>query len=152
MPVALRIVVIAAAVVAFLVISFFVARWLTADNRERSYVTELLTYQAKGDSGSMLELMPSCAADEGCRARTRALARRFAGGGEVKIVRYDSATTQALGAETGPTRVAWLKGAPDSPIWVQCIEVTRSGLAFLGGKVEIDSISRPIAGEGTCPA
>lgn len=152
MPVALRIVVIAAAVVAFLVISFFVARWLTADNRERSYVTELLTYQSKGDSGSMLDLMPACAASAACRARTRALARRFAGGGDVKIVRYDSATTQALNSESGPTRVAWLDGGPDSPIWVQCIEVTRSGLAFLGGKVTLDSISKPIGGEGTCPA
>ena len=48
--------------------------------------------------------------------------------------------------------VAWLDGGPDSPIWVQCIEVTRSGLAFLGGKVTLDSISKPIGGEGTCPA
>lgn len=144
---------IAAAVVAFLAISFFVARWLTADNRERSYVTELLTYQAKGDSRSMLDLMPNCAEDTACSNRTRALARRFAGGGDVKIVRYDSATTQALGGQAGPTRVAWVDGGrPDSRIWVQCVEVTRTGAAFLGGKIRLDSISAPIAGEGSCPA
>lgn len=152
MPVALRIVVIAALALAFLAISFFVARWLTADNRERSYVTELLTYQAKGDSRGMLGLMPACAQDAACASRTRALARRFSGGGEVKIVRYDSATTQALGSEAGPTRVAWLDGNPDSRIWVQCVEVTRSGVAFLGGKIALDSITAPIAGEAACPA
>lgn len=149
---ALRIAVIAGLTALFLVISFFLARWLTADNRERSYVTDLLTYQAKGNAGAMLGLMPACDGNAGCRARVRSLARRFSGAGDVKIIRYDSATTQALGSEQGPTRVAWQAGGPDSRIWVQCIDVTRSGVAFLGGKVALDSIGYPIAGEGSCRA
>lgn len=143
---------VAALAVIFLAISFFLARWLTADNRERTYVTDLLTYQARGNAAGMLRLMPACAADAACRARTRLLARRFAGGGELKIVRYDSATLQALGSERGPTRVAWLDGGPDSRIWVQCVEVVRSGIAFLGGNVALESLSAPIGGEAQCPA
>lgn len=137
--------------VLFLAISFFLARWLTADNRERTYVTELLTHQAEGDAPAMLALMPGCAAEPGCRGTTAELARRFAGGGRVNIVRYDSSTARALGSERGPTRVAWQDGGPNSRIWVQCIGVTRSGVAFLGGSVKLDSIGEPIDGEATCP-
>ena len=137
---------------AFLVVSYFVARWLTADNRERNNVTELLEYQARGDSEGMLGLMPACSSSAGCRARVRVLARRFAGGGAVKIVRYDSGTARSLGAAQAPTRVAWQDGGPDSRIWVQCVEVTRSGVAFLGGRVALDSIGAPIDGEASCPA
>jgi len=142
--------VIALLVILFLVISFFLARWLTADNRERSYVTDLLTHQADGDAQAMLAMMPSCATDAACRRRTEALARRFAGGQQVNIVRYDSSTARALGSEQGPTRVAWQDGGPTSRVWVQCVQVTRSGLAFLGGNVEIDSIGAPIDGEASC--
>jgi len=142
--------VIALLVILFLVISFFLARWLTADNRERSYVTDLLTHQADGDAQAMLAMMPSCATDAACRRRTEALARRFAGGQRVDIVRYDSSTARALGSEQGPTRVAWQDGGPTSRVWVQCVQVTRSGLAFLGGNVEIDSIGAPIDGEASC--
>lgn len=134
----------------FLVISFFLARWLTADNRERSYVTDLLTYQAEGDSRAMLAMMPSCAAEPACRRTTVGLARRFDGGGKVNIVRYDSSTARALGSEKGPTRVAWQDGGPTSRVWVQCFEVTRSGVAFLGGSVRIDRIGVPIDGEAPC--
>lgn len=137
--------------VLFLAISFFLARWLTADNRERNYVTELLTHQAEGDAGAMLAMMPTCEADPACRRYTGALARRFAGGGRVNIVRYDSSTARALGSESGPTRVAWQDGGPDSRIWVQCVEVTRSGVGFLGGSVRIDRVGAPIDGEAPCP-
>ena len=143
---------IAALAVAFLAISYFLARWLTADNRERSYVTELLEYQAQGDPEGMLGLMADCRPSATCRARVRALARRFAGGDEVKIVRYDSGTARALGSAQAPTRVAWQDGGPDSRVWVQCVQVTRSGVAFLGGQVRLDSIGAPIDGEASCPA
>lgn len=136
---------------AFLVVSYFVARWLTADNRERNDVTELLDYQARGDAAGMLGLMPACSASPACRSRVRLLARRFAGGGEVKILRYDSGTARSLGAAEAPTRVAWQDGSPDSRIWVQCVQVTRSGVAFLGGRVALDSIGAPIDGEASCP-
>ncbi|MFM8561501.1 MAG: hypothetical protein ACKOB9_05315 [Solirubrobacterales bacterium] len=151
-PVAMRIAVIALLAALFLVISFFLARWLTADNRERSFVTELLSQQAAGNPRGMLELMPSCGASAGCRREAGALASRFEGSGKVNIVRYDSRTARALGSERGPTRVAWQAGGPTSRIWVQCVEVSRSGVAFLGGKVELERIGPPIGGEASCPA
>ena len=142
---------VALLVLAFLGISFFLARWLTADNRERSVVTDLLAQQVEGDARGMLALMPDCASSAGCRAEASALARRFGGSGEVNIVRYDSSTAQALGSEEGPTRVAWQAGDPTSRIWVQCVQVRRSGVAFLGGRVEIERIGVPIDGEASCP-
>ena len=151
-PVAMRIAVIALLAVLFLVISFFLARWLTADNRERSFVTDLLSQQTAGNARGMLELMPPCAASAACRRETAELARRFDGAGEVNIVRYDSSTARALGSEQGPTRVAWQAGGPTSRIWVQCVQVSRSGVAFLGGKVELERIGAPIGGEAPCPA
>ena len=141
---------IALLAVLFLVISFFLARWLTADNCERSFVTDLLSQQAAGNSRGMLELMPPCAASAGCRREAEALAGRFDGSGKVNIVRYDSSTARALGSERGPTRVAWQAGGPTSRIWVQCVEVSRSGVAFLGGKVELERIGPPIGGEAPC--
>ena len=35
----------------FVLFSFLVARWLTAENRERTAVTDLLRAQAGGDAG-----------------------------------------------------------------------------------------------------
>ena len=72
---------IAFAVVAFLVVSFAVARWLTQDNRERGAVTDLLRAQARGDARAMLALLDRLREREAiCRIAVRAnAARRCAG-------------------------------------------------------------------------
>lgn len=141
---------IASAVVAFLAISFAVARWLTQDNRERGAVTDLLRAQARGDVPAMLQQLEGCRSDVACRTRVESNARALRRPGAVRILRYDSATARALGDESGPTRVAWSNG-PDAAIVVQCITVERRAKALLGADVVLSSIGGPIPGDAACP-
>ena len=138
------------AAVAFLVVSFAVARWLTQDNRERGAVTDLLRAQARGDAAAMLGILDGCAETSACAAQARSNARALRRRGSLEIVRYDSSTAHALGRETGPTRVAWSDGT-DAAVVVQCVDVERRGLAVLGGDIVLTSIGAPIDGEAPCP-
>jgi hypothetical protein len=138
------------AAVAFLAVSFAVARWLTQDNRERGAVTDLLRAQARGDVAAMLALLHGCEQDSRCKALVERNARALRRGGKIQIVRYDSATAHALGDDAGPTRVAWGDGT-DAAVVVQCVEVERRGLAVLNSDVVLSSIGAPIDGEASCP-
>ena len=141
-----RRVAIAAAVVAFLVVSALVARWLQADNVERTHVERLLEAQSRGDAGAMKQEV-ECATTQ-CDARLERLARRLRGTGEVEIVRYDSHTAHALGAKTAATRVVWQrKGVLPT---VQCVSVRRTGTALTGPDVTLVSLSAPIEREASC--
>lgn len=145
-----RIAAIVLGVVAFLAISALVARWLTTESRERSAVHRLLSAQASGDSGRMLDLLaPSCRADPRCRATAVADAGRLRRPGSVKIVAYDSKTSYALGGDTGLTRVAWTVVGRGLPV-VQCVLVRRTGTALAGRGVTLLRISAPIHNESSC--
>lgn len=146
-----RIWVIALVVLLFLFASFFVARWLTAENRERNAVVELLQLQSDGDAAAMLAALDRCAQQPKCRADVESNARRLRGGGALKILRFDSAGAYSIGDSSGNSRVAWNRGGASSAV-VQCIEVERRGLAFFGGSIVLHSISRPIGGESSCPS
>jgi hypothetical protein len=141
---------LAAAVVAFLGVSALVARWLAADARERAAVVRLLEAQARGDAAAMAAELTGCEAR--CRATAGALAERLDGPGEVEVVRYDSATARALGAETGPTRVVWQRGTggADALPTVQCVTVRRTGSALAGPQVDLVAIGPPIGREAGC--
>jgi hypothetical protein len=135
-------------VVAFVLISLAVARWLDADSSERAQVEDLLAAQAAGDVGAMALALERC--DTPCAQDLAALAARFAdqGTGDVEIVRYDSPTSHALGAETGKTRVVWQrKGLLPT---VQCVTVKRTGNPVTGPTVTLTRLSAPIAREGSC--
>jgi hypothetical protein len=136
--------------VAFLVVSFAVARWLTQDNRERGAVTDLLRAQARGDVAAMLAILDGCEGDTGCRTLVERNAHLLRRKRKVQIVRYDSATAHALGDEAGPTRVAWGDGT-DAPVVVQCVAVERRGLAVLNSDIVLSSIGAPIDGGASCP-
>ena len=132
---------IAAAVVAFLVVSALVARWLQADGSERAKVVRLLEAQARGDAGAMAREL------ERCDAACRSLATRLRRPGEVEIVRYDSETARSLGAARGFTRVVWR--TPETLTVVQCVEVERSG-SPADRRVTLLRLSGPIARTGSC--
>jgi hypothetical protein len=142
-----RRVAIAVAVVAFLAVSAVVARWLQADNAERAKVERLLEAQSSGDAAAMAEELERC--DAACTQRLERLAERLGGGdGGFEIVRYDSHTAHALGAETGPTRVVWQrKGLLPT---VQCVSVRRTGTALTGPDVTLTDLSAPIEREASC--
>lgn len=137
---------IAAGVVAFLAISVLVGRWLNTDSVERSQVVSLLREQARGDAAAMLRRV-DCA-DERCRAQLRANARRLKAPGEVKIARYDSRTSHALGSETDDTRVVWI--TPGRLTTVQCVLVRRRGGVLSGSSVSLLRLSAPIGRESSC--
>jgi len=144
-----RIWLIVLAVGVFLIASFLVARWLTAENRERNAVVDLPQLQNEGDAAGMLAAIEGCAQTPKCRADVRSNSRRLSGDGSLKILRFDSAGTYSIGGTSGNSRVAWNRGGASFPV-VQCIKVERRGLAFFGASTVIRSISRPIGRESSC--
>jgi hypothetical protein len=138
---------IAIGVVAFLAISFVLARYLTTENRERDAVYGLLRDQARGDAKAMLARLHDC--DARCRANVQADARRLARPGDVKILAYDSSTSYALAGASGPTRVAWTIIDRQLPV-VQCVDVHRGGNVLTGATISLRRLSLPIDNTGTC--
>lgn len=127
--------------------SFLVARWLTTDGLERSKVERLLEAQGRGDADAMARELDRCYA--ACRARLGRLAQRLRKPGEeLRIARYDSKTSRALGEKEGPTRVVWFLG-DDLPT-VQCVQVRRRGNPLTGPTVTLLRLSAPIGREAPC--
>lgn len=138
-------------IAAFLVVSFLVARWLTAENRERNAVVDVLRAQAAGDAPAIVAAVSGCAESAACRATAALRARTLRRPGTVRVLAYQSSTSHALGSASGYTRVAWNTTDRDLPV-VQCLRVRRSGVAFLGGTVAVTAVGPRIPGVGTCPA
>src|SRR5947209_17627878 len=101
----MRAALVAAGIIAFLAVSALVARWLTADNAERTKVEGLLRAQAHGDADGMLRDLDGCAGP--CATTVRAGARRLPRPGALQIVDYESATSHALGGPVGQQRAGW---------------------------------------------
>jgi hypothetical protein len=144
-----RLAAIALGVVAFVAFSVVLGRWLSTENRERDAVLALLREQARGDVAAMLRRLPGCADDARCRAAVVDDARRLRRPGEVKILRYDSGTSYALGSATGATRVVWAvldRGLPE----VQCVVVQRGGSVLTGHSITLRRLSRPIGRQSSC--
>lgn len=145
-----RLVLIAAAVVLFALVSAAVARVLSANSAERAEVERLVAAQAAGDSARAVGSVAGCAAEPSCVRRIRAIVRRVATPGAVNVLRLDPSTTAALGATTGTARVAW-KAGRRLPV-VQCVRVRRSGDLVSGFEVRLLRVSFPIPRESGCPA
>jgi hypothetical protein len=145
----LRNTLIAVGAIAFLAISFELARFFTVESSERSAVFVLVKAEARGDSGTIIDHLAGCAAKPACVALQRRNARALKRPGDVKILAYDSKTAYALGAERGPTRVAWESLDHGLPV-VQCVAVSRTGNAIVGRRVQLLTISAPIANTGDC--
>jgi hypothetical protein len=141
-----RWVAVAAGIVAFLVISALLARWLGTENAERDAVLSVLQAQARGDAAAMLSEI-DCG-DEACRRQVQANAQRLKAPGDVTIVRIDSGTSHALTSKTGQTRVVWI--TPGRLTTVQCVLVGRSGTPLSGQSVTLLNLSAPIGREAAC--
>jgi len=139
----------AAAIAAFLAISFELARFLNAESDERGQVYSLLKAQARGRADEMLAQLHGCRADPRCRAQVAANARALHRPGDVKILAYHSATAYSLGSDTGSTRIAWTVVNRGLPV-VQCVTVRRTGSVLAGRSVTLLRLSAPIAREGSC--
>ena len=143
-----RLVLIAAAILAVLAISFLVARWLNNDSVERGKVTQLLEDQARGDAAAMLRRLEDCG-DPRCVAVVRRNAERLRATGELKIALYQSQTAHAVTSRTRFTRVVWF--TPARLTTVQCVLVRREGNVFAGTTVSLLRVTAPIGRESSCP-
>jgi len=64
-------------VLAFLALSFELARYLNTESEERGAVFAVLQAQARGDAAAMLARLDGCARDPACAAVARRNARRL---------------------------------------------------------------------------
>ena len=135
---------------AFLVISGFLARFLSVENTERDADLALIEAQARGDVTGMLDRISGCRARASCMASVRANASnpRLRRSGGVKILQLSSSTAYALNGSSGKTRLAWTV-IGQLPV-VQCVGVRRSGNPISGVKVTLTSLSAPIPNEADC--
>jgi hypothetical protein len=78
----------------------------------------------------------------------RSNSERLKDPGPVEIVAYESDTSHALGAATGPTRVVWR--TPDRLPTVQCVQIRRTGNVLTGPSVTVVGLSEPIGREAPC--
>lgn len=144
-----RLPLIAAGVLVFLTVSFGLARYLSTENEERNKIFDLLTDQARGNTGAMLGRLDGCGSQPACVKLVRDNARRLRRDGRVRIVRLDSDTSYALGSATGPTRVVWTVIGHGLTV-VQCVEVQRKGSALAGRSVTLRRLSAPIDRQASC--
>lgn len=146
----LRIALLLAAVVVFLLVSAGLARVLSANGAERDAILALLSTQARGDAPGMVARIDGCAADAACRANAALLAARLRSSGAVKLVRLDPSTSFSLGGTQGVARVVWT--APGWTTVVQCVRVRRGGDVLHGLRIELRALSRPIGHQSNCPS
>jgi hypothetical protein len=145
-----RIVLISLGVLAFLVISFLLARFLQVENIERDDELALVEAETKGSATGMLAQLSGCRRSVTCMAHVKADASnvRLRRTGAVKILQLESPTAYSLTGSTGKTRLAWTV-LPKLPI-VQCVEVRRTGNAVTGINLTLIEVSTPIQNEADC--
>ena len=138
---------LAAAVVAFLVISGVLARWLVLENVERDDIVMLLQAEARGDARAMLAQLHGC--DPYCTANVLRTAHRVKRAGAVLVLADSSRTAYSLTSTVGDTRVAWKAGSDPYPV-VQCVKVKRSGNILSGLAITLLAVSAPIPDTADC--
>ncbi|MDQ3630798.1 MAG: hypothetical protein M3417_05890 [Actinomycetota bacterium] len=140
---------IALGVIAFLAVSFQLARFLTAENAERAAVYALLEDEARGDARAVTRRLDGC--DGGCARGVEATVSRIRRPGEVKILRLDSAANFTLGERTARSRVAWAADATSGgEAIVQCVTVRRRWSFVSGASVTLLRLSAPLPPEKSC--
>jgi hypothetical protein len=145
--------IIAAAIITLLGVSFLVARWLNNDTVERAEVRRLLEAQARGDASAMLRRLKGCD-DPTCIALVRRNAARLRSPGAIKIAFYQSQTAHSVSSRTKFTRVVWFTPAllQRGDTKVQCVLVRRAGNVFAGTTVTLLRVTAPIGRESSCPS
>jgi hypothetical protein len=142
---------VALGVVAFLAISFQLARLLTGGGAERSAIVGLLQAQARGDAAGVAARLEGCAPDPACRRRVERLARELRRPGDVDILRLDSGIQARFVSQTGTSRVAWAADAEQGGrAVVQCVQVRREWSFAAGASITLLRLGPPIGGTSDC--
>lgn len=132
---------------AFLLVSFLLARVISASSDERGAVVALVKEQARGDTRAMVARIDGCDESAACKAHAADLVKRLSAPGRVSVLNV-KAPGFSLGGRTGTTRVAWRTAANDP--FVQCVRSRRTGNPLSGYSVRILAISDPIGDESSC--
>lgn len=145
-----RVAMIGVAVLAFLALSFLLARWLQVENIERDDDLELIQAETRGDARAMLAMLHDCPPGSPCAGSVKAdtVNSRLLRTGAVKILQLESNTAYSLTGSTGETRLAWTV-LGKLPV-VQCIDVRRTGNVLSGIDVTLLRVSTPIVNEANC--
>jgi len=143
----LRILLISVGILAFLVLSGLLARYLAAESLERTAVLDLLRAEAGGKPAAVVGALQGCPA--ACQATARANAAALRGPGQVTILADMSATAYSVTGATGNTRVAWK--LPGRLPTVQCVLVRRTGNPVSGISVALLGVSPPLPLQSDCP-
>lgn len=135
---------------AFLLISGLLARFLSVENAERDAEEALIEAQVRGDASGMLDRLSGCRSRPACVAAVRANVAnpRLRRSGAVKILQLSSSTAYSLTGASGETRLAWTV-IGKLPV-VQCVGVRRTGNFFTGVSITLLSLGAPIPNEGDC--
>ncbi len=147
----LYILLIAAAVVVFVLVSGLLTRVFNAEGTERSAITEFVKAEARGDQAAALAKIHGCAASPSCRAGVAADIAALRHSGSVSILQLLPSTGFALGGTRGIARVAWDVGG-SLPI-VQCVDVRRTGNVLSGLHVQLLAVTARLQhSDSTCPS
>jgi hypothetical protein len=133
-----------------LAVSALLARFLSAENAERTAEVALIQAQVKGDAAAMVGQLSGCRTRPSCVAGVKANVSdpRLRRSGAVKILQLEASTAYSPTGATGMTRLAWTV-LGTLPV-VQCVEVRRTGNFLTGIHVQLLGLSAPIANEGVC--
>lgn len=134
--------------IAFLILSAMLARFLSAENVERDDVLSALQAETAGNERALFSQLSGCRAVPDCVSDVKWNATRLRRSGSIKIVSLTSATAYTFTGATGHTRVAWVV-LGRLPV-VQCLNVKRTGSFFTGISVSLLALSKPIPNEGNC--
>ena len=140
---------IAALVVVFLVVSALLARVYSSVTAERSGVTALVAAEARGDEAEMIRDLYRCGASAACRARVAQDATALRQPGAVSVLDLSVSSSFPVVGETGVARVAW--EVPGQLPVTQCVRVRHTGNPITGMKVELLEISTRIKTSSDCP-
>lgn len=146
----LRLALIVLVVALFVAISALLARAFSIDGAERSAITQLVTEEAQGNVGQMVNLITACRLRPACRAEVARDARELKHPGRVLIAEINPSAGFSLGSTLGIARVAWRAGS-QLPV-TQCVHVRRAGNVISGLHVELLAISPRIKTSNDCPA
>ena len=137
------------AVVAFLAISFELARYLTAENAERSAVYALIRDAARGDAAAVTARLAGCTG--ACARDAAATVRRVQRRGEPKLLQLSGGRGSLSGPVTSRVRVAWATDvARGGRAVVQCVTVRRAWSLTSGASITLLRLGAPIPSEAGC--
>jgi hypothetical protein len=146
---AARIGVIAAAVVAFVLVSVVLGRVIGAGNSERNAVIDVVKAQSHGDARGAIGQIDGCRSRPVCVARVESNVKHLFSRDRVRVLRIDGTTQFPVGAGGGVARIVWRAGNR-LPI-VQCVRLRRGGDPFSGFDVRVLALGAPIGRGSVCP-